>query len=87
MVSTLLQAGADKNEDIHPTDEDFYDGVPTPLYIAARAGHAAIVSALVGAGAATSAARNNSAAPLYIAAKRGHEAVMAALLGAGSDKN
>ena len=59
----------------------------TPLVVAAEKGHAAIVRALLDAGADTDLAANDGGNPLYIAAYYGHEAIVRTLLDAGAGKD
>jgi len=56
----------------------------TPLIVAAYEGHAAVVAALLAAGAAVDQATEGGATPLFKAAHRGHAAMVAALLAAGA---
>ncbi|KAG5177520.1 hypothetical protein JKP88DRAFT_332772 [Tribonema minus] len=53
----------------------------TALYLAAEAGHAAVVAELLRAGADAAVTNHSSEAPLYIAALKGHADVVRALLG------
>ena len=57
------------------------------LFSAAKNGHAAVVSALLTAGADKNATTQNGITPLDIAAEKGHEVVVSALLAAGADVN
>ena len=57
----------------------------TPLYFAARGGHAAAVELFIAAGADVNMTAPNGYAPLHIAAFRGHVAVVQQLVAAGAD--
>ncbi len=59
----------------------------TPLFLAARVGHPAIVPLLVGAGADPKEATRTGTTPLMVAAESGSAATVAALLDAGVDPN
>jgi alpha-tubulin suppressor-like RCC1 family protein len=64
-------------------DQAYNDG-KTPLWMAARYGHEAVVGQLLEAGAAVDQADNDGTTPLYIAARHGHDAVVAMLREAGA---
>ena len=57
----------------------------TPLHDAAFKGHAAVVSALLAAGADPNARNSNGFTPLRVAATLGHAAIVSALRAAGAD--
>ena len=78
-TKVLLAAGANKNA--------AQKGGATPIYAAAQEGHAAIVAALLAAGAEFRRGTiGDGATPLFVAAQRGHEAVVSVLLRSGTDK-
>lgn len=56
----------------------------TPLHLATRGGHLAMVEALVGAGADVNAADKDGTPPLHSAAFRGHETILRFLLAHGA---
>jgi len=82
-VRSLIGSGANVNL----TDRDD----ATPVYLAARNGHAAVVEVLLDAGAYIDAARTANTipdfTPLYEAAKHGHSDVAELLLARGADPN
>ncbi|MDH4064296.1 MAG: ankyrin repeat domain-containing protein [Acidobacteriota bacterium] len=59
----------------------------TPLFLAARQGHAAVIPVLVGAGADATQATATGTTPLMVAAASGSADTVGALLDAGADAN
>ena len=59
----------------------------TPLYLAAKGGHSAVVAALLAAGADPKATTTNGTTPLMIAAAAGDTRTITALVENGSDIN
>jgi ankyrin repeat protein len=80
LAQTLLYAGAN----IRATTRV---GGYTPLLIASRNGHAALVDALLAGGADPNLATSNGATPLMMAAQGGNADVAKALIARGADVN
>jgi ankyrin repeat protein len=80
LAQTLLYAGAN----IRATTRV---GGYTPLLIASRNGHAALVDALLTGGADPNLATSNGATPLMMAAQGGNADVVKALIARGADVN
>jgi ankyrin repeat protein len=80
LAQTLLYAGAN----IRATTRV---GGYTPLLIASRNGHAALVDALLAGGADPNLATSNGATPLMMAAQGGNADVVKALIARGADVN
>ena len=80
LAQTLLYAGAN----IRATTRV---GGYTPLLIASRNGHAALVDALLAGGADPNLATSNGATPLMMAAQGGNADVAKALIAKGADVN
>jgi uncharacterized protein len=80
LAQTLLYAGAN----IRATTRV---GGYTPLLIASRNGHAALVDALLAGGADPNLATSNGATPLMMAAQGGNADVVKALIAKGADVN
>ncbi len=74
----LLQDGADKEAETKLCW--------TPLYIAAKNGHIATITALIQAGANKEGKTKHGLTPLHAAAANGHIAAIAALIQAGANK-
>jgi uncharacterized protein len=62
-------------------------GAYTPVFLAARSGHAAVVKTLLEAGADTKAGSPSGTTPLMVAAASGHAEAVAVLLEHGADPN
>ena len=80
MVEMLVYAGANVKASTRI-------GAYTPLFMASRAGNAAIVGVLLAAGADPNAVTSTGATPLMPAAESGSAAAVAALLDQGADVN
>lgn len=80
MTEMLLHAGASLRATTRL-------GSYTPLALAARNGHGAVVKALLGAGADPKAASASGATPLMLAAASGDVTAVRALIDAGADVN
>ena len=78
LTSLLIGAGA-------PVSAETRLGKHTPLHIAARGGHGAIVQQLLAAGANARVLTTTGAAPLHFAAASGDEVSVRALLDAGAE--
>jgi cytohesin len=68
MVRALIEAGADVNKAA--------DDGRTPLFMAARKGHEAVVRELIELGADINKAADNGVTPLVVAATKGHEKIV-----------
>jgi len=80
LAQTLLYAGANLRATTRV-------GGYTPLLIASRNGHAALVDALLAGGADPNLATSNGATPLMMAAQGGNADVVKALIARGADVN
>jgi ankyrin repeat protein len=80
LAATLLKRGASLTANTRI-------GHHTPLHVAARGGHAAVVRLLVDAGADVRALTTTGAAPLHFAAASGSAETVTALLDRGADVN
>ena len=78
-VAALL-AGGRRSSAVDQTDTSSR----TPLYVAAREGHDAVVALLLAAGATVDKPRDTGMTPLYAASFGGHLAVVRRLIGAGA---